>query len=141
VLDQTAEDILERDPRFLTRSKNFPTFFAFGPELMTIDEALVDGSLDHLRVATVINGVVHRQAPVEDMTFDPAGLVAFHSDVMPLFPGDILSTGTPGAVALAAGDVVEARIDGLAALRMRVLSEHVRVPTVAHRTSPTALEA
>jgi 2-keto-4-pentenoate hydratase/2-oxohepta-3-ene-1,7-dioic acid hydratase in catechol pathway len=30
VLDQTAEDILERNPRFLTRSKNFPGFFSFG---------------------------------------------------------------------------------------------------------------
>ena len=31
VLDQTAEDILQRNPRFLTRSKNFPGFFSFGP--------------------------------------------------------------------------------------------------------------
>jgi len=30
VLDQTAEDILQENPRFLTRAKNFPTFFAFG---------------------------------------------------------------------------------------------------------------
>ena len=38
VLDQTAEDILERNPRFLTRSKNFPGFFSFGPEIVPLDE-------------------------------------------------------------------------------------------------------
>ena len=27
----TAEDILQKNPRFLTRSKNFDTFFSFGP--------------------------------------------------------------------------------------------------------------
>src|SRR5581483_2249889 len=33
ILDMTAEDILQKNPRFLTRSKNFDTFFSFGPEL------------------------------------------------------------------------------------------------------------
>jgi 2-keto-4-pentenoate hydratase/2-oxohepta-3-ene-1,7-dioic acid hydratase in catechol pathway len=62
------------------------------------------------------------------MTFDPARLVAFHSQVMPLYPGDIISTGTPGAVPLADGDVVEARIEGLRALRSPVRDGHVPVP-------------
>ena len=34
----TAEDILQRNPRFLTRAKSFETFFSFGPELVTLDE-------------------------------------------------------------------------------------------------------
>ncbi len=38
ILDMTAEDILQKNPRFLTRSKNFDTFFSFGPELITPDE-------------------------------------------------------------------------------------------------------
>ena len=38
ILDMTAEDILQRNPRYLTRSKNFDTFFSFGPELVTTDE-------------------------------------------------------------------------------------------------------
>jgi 2-keto-4-pentenoate hydratase/2-oxohepta-3-ene-1,7-dioic acid hydratase in catechol pathway len=33
--------------------------------------------------------------------------------MMPLFPGDIISTGTPGAAVLSPGAVAEARIDGL----------------------------
>jgi 2-keto-4-pentenoate hydratase/2-oxohepta-3-ene-1,7-dioic acid hydratase in catechol pathway len=35
ILDMTAEDILQRNPRFLTRAKNFDTFLSFGPELIT----------------------------------------------------------------------------------------------------------
>jgi 2-keto-4-pentenoate hydratase/2-oxohepta-3-ene-1,7-dioic acid hydratase in catechol pathway len=31
---------------------------------------------------------------------------------MTMLPGDIISTGTPGAVHIHAGDVVECRIDG-----------------------------
>src|SRR5690606_10523785 len=38
ILDQTAEDILALNPRYLTRSKNFPTFFSYGPEVVTVDE-------------------------------------------------------------------------------------------------------
>jgi 2-keto-4-pentenoate hydratase/2-oxohepta-3-ene-1,7-dioic acid hydratase in catechol pathway len=59
------------------------------------------------------------------MTFGPAALVSFHSQVMPLFPGDIISTGTPGAVQIRDGDVVECRITGLDALRNTVLGNTV----------------
>jgi 2-keto-4-pentenoate hydratase/2-oxohepta-3-ene-1,7-dioic acid hydratase in catechol pathway len=38
VLDMTAEDILKRNSRYLTRAKSFDTFFSFGPELVTPDE-------------------------------------------------------------------------------------------------------
>lgn len=118
VLDQTAEDILERNPRFLTRSKNFPGFFSFGPRIVPLDEAVADaGSLAEVEVATVINGEVHRKNTVSHMRYDPAFLISFHSKVMPLYPGDIISTGTPGAVHIRPGDVVECRIPGVGILR------------------------
>ena len=117
VLDQTAEDILERNPRFLTRSKNFPGFFSFGPTITGLDAVLAHwGSLDAVEVSTVINGSVHRSNTVSNMAFSPAFLVSFHSKVMPLFPGDIISTGTPGAVHINPGDVAECRIPGVGVL-------------------------
>ena len=103
VLDQTAEAILLENPRYLTRVKNYPTFFSFGPDLITLDEVLSAGPLSDLRVATVHNGAVHREDTVAGMTFSPAELLSFHSQVMPFYPGDILSTGTPGAVPIEAG--------------------------------------
>jgi 2-keto-4-pentenoate hydratase/2-oxohepta-3-ene-1,7-dioic acid hydratase in catechol pathway len=117
VLDQTAEAVLMENSRYLTRVKNYPTFFSFGPDLITIDEVLAHGPLEDLRVATVRNGAVHREDTVSGMTFSPAELLSFHSQVMPFHPGDILSTGTPGAVGIEAGDVVMCELgDGLASL-------------------------
>jgi 2-keto-4-pentenoate hydratase/2-oxohepta-3-ene-1,7-dioic acid hydratase in catechol pathway len=117
VLDQTAEAILLENPRYLTRVKNYPTFFSFGPDLITLDEVLSHGPLSGLRVATVHNGTVHRKDTVAGMTFSPAELLSFHSQVMPFYPGDILSTGTPGAVPIVPGDVVSCELgDGLASL-------------------------
>ncbi|HVT70805.1 MAG TPA: fumarylacetoacetate hydrolase family protein [Trebonia sp.] len=117
VLDQTAEEVLLENPRYLTRVKNYPTFFSFGPWLVTTDEARRRvGDLSDLVIATRHNGVVHRQAPVADMIFSPAELLSFHSHVMPLYPGDILSTGTPGAVAIEPGDEVSCELAGLMTL-------------------------
>lgn len=117
LLDQTAEDILQRNPRFLTRSKNFPTFLALGGEVVTIDEVRrPDTGLDHLRVSTWHDGVLHREDSVAGMAFGPEALIAFHSRVFPLQPGDVISTGTPGAVVIQDGDIVGCRIPGVGTL-------------------------
>jgi 2-keto-4-pentenoate hydratase/2-oxohepta-3-ene-1,7-dioic acid hydratase in catechol pathway len=121
ILDQTAEDILQRNPRFLTRAKNFPGFFSFGPELVTIDELLSTfPSLGEIVVSTIKNQEVQASATVAEMIFSLPHLISFHSKVMPFYPGDIISTGTPGATVIADGDVVEARIEGIGSLRNRV---------------------
>lgn len=120
ILDMTAEDILQKNPRYLTRAKSFDTFFSFGPQLVTPDE--VDDILA-LEVATVHNGEVHRKNVVANMTFRPWYLIAFHSQVMPLLPGDILSTGTPGAAAIQEGDIVECHIGGFEKLVNLVKAE------------------
>ncbi|MCU1418404.1 MAG: fumarylacetoacetate hydrolase [Schumannella sp.] len=125
ILDQTAEDILQRNPRFLTRSKNFPSFFSFGPEIVPLHEVLDDeGSLDDVVVKTVRNGEVWRENTISQMTFSPAFLVSFHSKVMPLYPGDIISPGTPGAAVISAGDVVESSIPGVGTLRNTVVAQN-----------------
>ncbi|MHA7293394.1 fumarylacetoacetate hydrolase family protein [Arthrobacter sp. HLT1-21] len=125
LLDQTAEDILEKNPRFLTRSKNFPGFFSFGPEIVPLAEVTDDaGSLAAVEVSTVINGEVHRSNVVGNMRYSPEYLVSFHSKVMPLYPGDIISTGTPGAVHIRAGDVAECRIPGVGVLSNPVVDQN-----------------
>ena len=113
IIDMTAEDILQKNPRFLTRSKNFDTFFSFGPELITTDEV---PDLLALKVSTWKNNRLHRENVVANMAFPPLYLVAFHSHVSTLFPGDIISTGTPGAVVIEDGDVAQCRISSLGEL-------------------------
>jgi 2-keto-4-pentenoate hydratase/2-oxohepta-3-ene-1,7-dioic acid hydratase in catechol pathway len=109
ILDMTAEDILRKNPRYLTRAKSFDSFFSFGPQLMTPDEV---GEIEELTVATVLNGEMRRENAVSNMTFSPWFLLSFHSMVMTLLPGDVISTGTPGAVEIRDGDVLSCHIDG-----------------------------
>lgn len=118
ILDMTAEDILEKNPRYLTRAKSFDTFFSFGPQLITVEE--VEDILQ-LHVSTIKNGEVHRKNIVNNMTFKPWDLVSFHSKVMTLKPGDIISTGTPGAIKISDGDIVECQIDGFESLKNPVI--------------------
>lgn len=120
IIDMTAEDILQKNPRFLTRSKNFDTFFSFGPELITPDEV---PDVLGLTVGTYNNGKLHRENQVRNMAFPPDYLVSFHSQVMTLYPGDIISTGTPGAVIINDGDVTECRIGGLGVLKNPVRAQ------------------
>jgi 2-keto-4-pentenoate hydratase/2-oxohepta-3-ene-1,7-dioic acid hydratase in catechol pathway len=113
IIDMTAEDILRQNPRYLTLSKSFDTFFSFGPELVTPDEI---GDPAVLNVQTLLNDQVMAEDVVANMTFPPDYLVAFHSRVMTLMPGDVISTGTPGAAVIAHGDVAACRIDGFTTL-------------------------
>ncbi len=120
IIDMTAEDILRKNPRYLTRSKSFETFFSFGPVLVTKDEV---EDVMKLNVATVHNGKVHAENVVSNMTFPPDFLVSFHSKVMRMFPGDIISTGTPRAVHIGHGDTVGCAIDGFAPLECPVIDK------------------
>jgi 2-keto-4-pentenoate hydratase/2-oxohepta-3-ene-1,7-dioic acid hydratase in catechol pathway len=99
-------------------SKSFDTFFSFGPQLVTADE--ID-DVFQLNVCTVINGRVHAENIVNHMTFPPDELIAFHSQVMTLLPGDVISTGTPGAAQISHGDEVTCRIDGFVPLTNSVI--------------------
>jgi 2-keto-4-pentenoate hydratase/2-oxohepta-3-ene-1,7-dioic acid hydratase in catechol pathway len=121
ILDQTAEDILQVNPRFLTRAKNFPTFFSFGPELITMDEvSALFPRLSDIRISTVRNHESEASATIADMIFSIPYLISFHSKVMPFYPGDVISTGTPGATVITQGDIVECDIEGLGILRNSV---------------------
>lgn len=126
VLDQTAEDILQQNPRFLTRSKNFRSFLSFGPEVVTLDEFLAEQLLEQVRVTTTVDGSVVRSDLVAGMTHGPRELIAFHSAVMPFEPGDILCTGTPGAGVIIDGAVATATVTGLQPLTNPVKSQDRR---------------
>ncbi|WP_413375665.1 fumarylacetoacetate hydrolase family protein [Alkalihalobacillus sp. 1P02AB] len=121
VLDMTEADIHAENQRYLTRAKSFDTFLSFGPYLL-IDE--YEEVLD-LEVSTVLNGRLEHQDVVANMRYNPWYLVAFHSKVMTLLPGDIIMTGTPGSVVIRDGDVVEAHISGAPPLVNRVRGEKV----------------
>ena len=128
ILDMTEESILKGNefvagnPRYLTIVKNFPTFFSFGPQLVTPDEV---PDVLQLEVQSVHNGEVYAKNVVANMTHRPARLVSLHSSIQGWYPGDVLSTGTPRAFALADGDIAECRIFGPDGFSMEPLTNPV----------------
>lgn len=115
ILDMTEESILKGNdyvkgnPRYLCIVKNFPTFFSFGPQLVTPDEV---PDVLALEVQSVRNSQVYAKNLVANMTHRPARLVSLHSSIQGWYAGDILSTGTPRAFHIQDGDVAECRIYG-----------------------------
>jgi 2-keto-4-pentenoate hydratase/2-oxohepta-3-ene-1,7-dioic acid hydratase in catechol pathway len=96
----------------LTRSKGFDTFAPFGPCIAT------DLDPSTLTLRTFLNGKLMQEARLTDMIFSVPYLVHYLSQCMTLFPGDIISAGTPrGVAAMKPGDVVEVAIDGIGTLR------------------------
>ena len=114
--DVTARDLQERDGQW-SRAKGFDGFCPLGPWIDTeLDPAGV-------RVEARVNGEVRQSASTELLTFTPAFLVSYVSQVMTLLPGDVLLTGTPAGVGpLADGDHVEVEIEGLGVLRNRAVA-------------------
>ena len=120
-IDMTAEDILRRNPRFLTRSKSFDSFLSLGPFIVTPDEIGGPDAVLDIRVSTVLNGVVRRSNTGRHMMHDVYDLLSFHSQVFTWEAGDVLLTGTPGAVQIAAGDVIGSDVSGVGRLENPVM--------------------
>lgn len=116
-----ANDISMRGWQFRTKEwlqgKMWARSTPVGPVLVTPDE--FDHRTSTLR--TRVNGETMQKHSTGDLVFSPAQLVSYISTMIPLKPGDIVLTGTPGGVGrardpqvyLRAGDVVEVEIDGI----------------------------
>jgi len=114
VNDVTARDLQRKDVQF-TRGKSFDTFCPVGP-------FIVDG-LDPLNlvVTTRVNGTVKQNGRTADMAFSVPFLIRYIADIMTLYPGDLIATGTPAGVSpMKDGDVVEVEIEGIGVLRNSV---------------------
>ena len=101
--------------------KNFEGTGSFGPWLVTKDEI---GIKDDLELKTILNGQVVQHASTKMLINDIPSLIAYISTFTPLFPGDVIVTGTPGGVGarrqpplfMKAGDVVEVYIEKIGTL-------------------------
>jgi 2-keto-4-pentenoate hydratase/2-oxohepta-3-ene-1,7-dioic acid hydratase in catechol pathway len=112
--DVTARDLQKKDGQW-TRAKSFDTFCPTGPWL----ETEIDPS--NLRITSFLNGHPRQDSSTANFIFDAAYLVSFISRIMPLLPGDIISTGTPPGVGeIKPGDVVEVSVQGIGRLTNRV---------------------
>ncbi|MCJ8211951.1 fumarylacetoacetate hydrolase family protein [Mucilaginibacter sp. RS28] len=107
------------------KGKGCDTFAPIGPYLVTTDEIPDTGNL---HVWMSLNGKLMQNGTTADMIFNPFYLVAYITQFMTLYPGDVVSTGSPAGsgagfkppVFLKPGDLVECGIDGLGSQRQRV---------------------
>ncbi|HEY3928968.1 MAG TPA: fumarylacetoacetate hydrolase family protein [Candidatus Koribacter sp.] len=118
VNDVTARDLQKQDGQW-TRGKGFDTFCPVGP--------IVNDALDPwagVDVETRVNGEVKQRGTTTDFIFPLEVVIRFIADVMTLFPGDLIATGTPEGVGpVVAGDVVEVSVSGIGTLENPVVDE------------------
>jgi 2-keto-4-pentenoate hydratase/2-oxohepta-3-ene-1,7-dioic acid hydratase in catechol pathway len=117
VNDVTARDLQRKDVQF-TRGKSFDTFCPAGPWIETeLDPA-------NVTVTTRLNGEKKQQGNTADMAFPVAFLIRYISEIMTLYPGDLIATGTPAGVSkMKHGDTVEVEVAGIGVLRNPVINK------------------
>ena len=119
-IESTVIDVFNKGLRKLCISKSFDTHFAFGPVMITPDEI---EDVMKLKVRTVLNDHIEAEDFVGNMIFPPDYIVSFHSEIMTLMPGDVISTGTPKGANVQNGDVIRAEIDGFTTISCPVINE------------------
>lgn len=121
VNDVSARDVMRREALQIMLCKSPDTFCPIGPRIVTRDEA---GDLAGRRVTTHVNGDLRQDASTDDMVVAIPELLEFLTRTVTLFPGDIVTTGTPGGVGafrsppefLRPGDTVTVAVEGVGEL-------------------------
>jgi len=110
------------------KGKGCDNFGQTGPWLVTADAV---GDAQNLHMWLDVNGARMQDGSTKTMVYGVAYLVSYLSRFFTLYPGDIISTGTPPGVGmgqkppryLKPGDVVRLGIEGLGAQRQSVVED------------------
>ncbi len=133
-----ANDVSMRDWQFRTREwlqgKIWAAATPLGPVLATPDEVPAQAW-----ITTTVDGVVKQRGDVHDLVHGPRFLVEYVSTMLPLHPGDVILTGTPGGVGnartpqefLRPGQTVTVAVDGIGELTNTTVAEQVGAPAAA----------
>lgn len=111
-----------------TPGKNFYKTGGFGPWMVTSDEI---APAQVMRLQTVLNGQVLQDSTTDKMIHSIPRQIAYISTFIPLSPGDVIVTGTPGGVGnkrepqifMKPGDVCEIVVDAIGTLRNGIRDE------------------
>jgi 2-keto-4-pentenoate hydratase/2-oxohepta-3-ene-1,7-dioic acid hydratase in catechol pathway len=114
--------------RQATPGKNFERSGAFGPWLVTPDEA---GAVERMEVIGRLNGREMQRDSAANMIFSVPKVLAYVSTFISLLPGDVIVTGTPAGVGftrdppiwLKPGDRFDVEITGVGVLSNPVVDE------------------
>lgn len=113
--DVTARDLQDKDGQW-TRAKSFDTFAPIGPCIAT------DLDPSRLRLKTFLNGKLRQSGNTRNLIFPISYLLRYITRIMTLFPGDVVTTGTPAGIGpMYPGDRVDIQIEGIGTLSNTVM--------------------
>jgi 2-keto-4-pentenoate hydratase/2-oxohepta-3-ene-1,7-dioic acid hydratase in catechol pathway len=104
------------------RGKSGDRSAPFGPFILPKEFA---PNPTHFHIITRVNGVLKQDGNTKNLIWDEAHMIRYLSSILTLYPGDVISSGTPDGVGagrkppeyLKAGDVVTIEIEGIGTLR------------------------
>ena len=108
------------------KGKGCDTFGPIGPYLVTKDEIK---NVQNLNLQLKLNGKTMQKGNTNKMIFGVSFIVSYLSNFMTLYPGDIITTGTPPGVGMArkpqlflkSGDEMFLEIDNLGSQKQKVI--------------------
>lgn len=96
-------DVSARDVQMLEgqwfKGKSYRTFAPAGPYFYLLDETEIH-YLNDLEIVLKVNDEVRQQANTNQLLFKPAETISEFSQLLDLYPGDVILTGTTGGVGL-----------------------------------------
>lgn len=111
-------DMTIRGPEERSLRKSVDSYCVVGPWMVTADE-IADPT--NLTLSLTVNREPRQKANTRDLVLGLGTLVELASSFYTLLPGDIILTGTPEGVGpVRPGDVMDAAIDGVGAMRVAV---------------------
>ena len=101
-----------------TRGKSFDTFLPLGP-------CIVNGIDPHdLDIKLYLNDELKQSSNTCQLIFKVPEIIAFVTEVMTLYPGDVILTGTPSGVGpMNIGDTVTVELSGVGKLVNTIVGE------------------
>lgn len=120
-LDMTRRDVQDEAKRLKRpwdTSKAFERSAPIGPLVPAADF----GDPSRGAISLTVNGEIRQSGDLDQMIWKVPEMIAYLSTWFTLAPGDVILSGTPAGVGpVARGDRLEARIDGLPPLDVRVV--------------------
>jgi 2-keto-4-pentenoate hydratase/2-oxohepta-3-ene-1,7-dioic acid hydratase in catechol pathway len=123
-------DITIRGTEDRSFRKSPDSYTVLGPWLVTRDEIANPGELD---LCISVNGEVRQNSNTKYMILSPAELIELASSFYTLYPGDIISTGTPEGVSpIVPGDTVVATVEKIGTMEVKVRAADATSSETSH---------
>lgn len=111
-------DMTVRGKEFPTFRKSVDTYCVLGPWIVTADEVSDPNALG---LTLTVNREPRQNSNTSRLIFNVQRLIEYASMFYTLYPGDVIMTGTPDGVGpVEPGDVMDAEVEGVAKIQVRV---------------------